>query len=194
MTQPLLAGRGLGYELPARAPLFRNLDVVAGRGDLIEVRGANGSGKSTLLRCLAGLAEPCAGSVAHHAPFDYLGHRSGISGPLTPLENLRWLARLRGVRMSGAALESALARVGLGAARHEPVALLSAGQRRRAALARLLLGDAQVWLLDEPLAALDADGAALVRALIDAHRAEGGAAICATHEELADGARAVVLQ
>lgn len=192
--QPLLAACGLSYELPARAPLFRSLDVVAGAGDLIEVRGANGSGKSTLLRCLAGLAEPSAGAVSHHAAFDYLGHRSGISGPLTPLENLRWLARLRGVRVCGAALESALARVGLGAARYEPVALLSAGQRRRAALARLLLGDARVWLLDEPLAALDEAGAALVRALIDTHRTAGGAAICATHERLADSARTLVLK
>ena len=187
MPDAVLAARALSCEAAGRW-LLRDLTVVAQHGDLIEIRGANGSGKSTLLRCLAGLAAPARGRVERSAPLHYLGHRSGISGQLTPVENLRWLARLRRLRVSDDALEQAMDRVGLGAERHDLVATLSAGQQRRAALARLLVGDVPLWLLDEPLAALDEAGAKLVRELIASHRASGGAAICATHAALEDGA------
>ncbi len=185
MAEALLAARALSCEAAGRA-LFRDLSVVAKPGDLVEIRGANGSGKSTLLRCLAGLAVPAQGQVERNAALHYLGHRSGVAGPLTPVENLRWLARLQGVRVSSETLEQAMDRVGLGAERHDFAATLSAGQQRRAALARLLIGDVPLWLLDEPLAALDDAGAALVRELIASHRAAGGAAICATHAPLQD--------
>lgn len=188
MNAPLLVAEHLTFTAAdgdlGRRDLFRDFDLAVGRQDLVEVRGPNGSGKSTLLRCLAGLVKPAAGRVERHAGIEYLGHRSGLSGRLTPLENARWVARLRGHRPAASVLDAAMARVGLGGARDDPCATLSAGQQRRAALARLLVCAADVWLLDEPLTALDDVGAALVRELIAQHRAAGGAAVCATHREL----------
>ena len=184
VVQALLRAEGLSCEAGGRA-LFRDLAFAAAPAELVEVRGPNGSGKSTLLRCLAGLVRPEAGRVQWACDFDYVGHRAGVSAHLTAIENLVWLARLRGAATSAADRQAALDRVGLGAARHDLAATLSAGQLRRAALARLRLGQRQVWLLDEPLAGLDAQGARALMALIAAHRAQGGAAVCATHRPLA---------
>ena len=184
MSQPLLNADGLTCAVAGQR-LFSALDIAAVPGDLVEVRGPNGCGKSTLLRCLAGLYHPGAGRVERNAPITYLGHRAGLCADMTPLENLRWFAAIDGVRVDAAMLAEAMDRVGLSAARYDRCGMLSAGQQRRAALARLLVGRARVWLLDEPLTALDDAGCALTRGFLDEHRGQGGAAICATHRALA---------
>ena len=184
MSQPLLNADGLACVVAGQR-LFTGLDLAVFPGDLVEIRGPNGCGKSTLLRCLAGLYHPGAGHVERSAPFTHLGHRAGLSADLTPLENLRWFAAVDGVRVEPATLAEAMDQVGLGAARYDRCGLLSAGQQRRAALARLLVGRARIWLLDEPLTALDDAGCALTRRFLDEHRARGGAAVCATHRALA---------
>ena len=184
MSRPLLNARGLTCVVAGQR-LFTALDLAVLPGDLVEVRGPNGCGKSTLLRCLAGLYHPADGRVDRGAPFMYLGHRAGLSADMNPLENLRWFAGIDASRAQPAMLDEAMDRVGLGEARFDRCGMLSAGQQRRAALARLLVSRASVWLLDEPLTALDDAGCALARAFIDEHRAGGGAAVCATHRSLA---------
>jgi heme exporter protein A len=194
----LLAAHALGCERDGRM-LFTALDLELRRGDLVELTGSNGSGKTTLLRILAGLAGGYSGRVeaAERQPgwMHYLGHRAGLSAALSPLENLMWYTSIAG---GGEAHNEhclrALARVGLAGYEDTPCHQLSAGQQRRAALARLIACEARVWLLDEPLTALDADGVRLVRALLLEHRARGGAAVCATHQTLGvDGVRSLVL-
>ena len=179
----LLVAEGLGCTVEGRR-LFADISFVASAGDLLEVRGPNGSGKSTLLRGLAGLRAFHTGSVRTYGRTAYVGHKSGMSERLTPLENIRWLLRLQGVQPQPAELGEAFSRMGLGAARFDPCGALSAGQLRRAAFARLLLCNADVWLLDEPMTAMDAAGTALVQRMIVEHRAAGGAAVCATHRAL----------
>lgn len=183
MQTPLLAAERLSCAAAERV-LFDALRLAAAPGDLIEVRGPNGSGKSTLLRCLAGLLAPRRGRVRRHCAIDYVGHKPGMCERLTPVENLRWLARLRGDAALGFDLDQALRRVDLRDARHDLCAALSAGQIRRAALARLTPGAGRVWLLDEPLTALDDDAEQLFGTMIAAHRAAGGAVVCATHRPL----------
>ena len=177
---PLLAATGLSCTVAGRC-LFHGLDLTVEASELIEVRGVNGSGKSTLLRGLAGLQRFQAGQVVRHAAIDYLGHKAGLSERLTPLENARWQLAQRGRAVDDRTVQQALAKVDLADAGWELCAALSAGQLRRAALVRLIVGDAQLWMLDEPLAALDQDGARLVRQLIAEHRARGGGVVCATH-------------
>ena len=184
MSEPLLAAHALSCVVGGQR-LFSALDLAVREGDLVEIRGPNGSGKSTLLRCLAGLYFPQSGSVATSAPVAYLGHKTGLCADMSPLENLRWFAAVSNLRVGDVGLSGALDRVGLAGARHDRCGMLSAGQQRRAALARLVLGGAVVWLLDEPLTALDDAGTALARAFIDDHRAAGGATVCATHRSLA---------
>ncbi len=164
--------------------LFSGLSVVVRRGDLVEIRGPNGSGKSTLLRCLVGLHEPDSGLVDQTADGLYVGHRSGICGRMTPIENLRWLAGITDSNADAESIRAALGRVGLGDARHDACDSLSAGQQRRVALAGLLVSAAPLWILDEPLAALDDAGCDVVGELLSRHRAIGGAAVCATHQTL----------
>jgi len=172
--------------------LFAHLSLAVGAGELVEVRGANGSGKSTLLRCLVGLAEPDAGDVHRGGSVRYHGHLPGVSGRMTATENLRWLAGIDGEEVAGDSIEAALVRVGLGDARHTLCDALSAGQVRRAALARLLVGAADLWILDEPLTSLDESGVELVRGLVAEQLARGGAAVCATHRTVAAADKAPV--
>lgn len=182
---PLLAAEGLSWR-GVEGRLFADAAVAVGAGELVEIRGENGSGKSTLLRMLAGLL-PCPGATVRRlAPVAYLGHKPGAAADMTPIENLRWAARLRGEPVAADRVDGALARLGVGLARFRSSGALSAGQQRRAAWARLLLAPPQsVWLLDEPLAALDAAGEALARALVAEHRQRGGAVVCATHASVA---------
>ncbi|MDE0658983.1 MAG: ATP-binding cassette domain-containing protein, partial [Gammaproteobacteria bacterium] len=116
----------------------------------------------------------------------------GICGRMTPIENLRWFAGIANASANDESLATALIRVGLGPARHELCDSLSAGQQRRVSLARLLVGPTPLWILDEPLTALDDDGRDLLGELLAAHSSTGGAAVCATHQVLsaAPGARA----
>lgn len=182
----LLRVRGLcfGYD---DEPLIQGLDLTleAGRGSIL--CGANGSGKSTLLRLLAGLVRPEHGLIerAHdnrEEPLSvaWLGHALGLKSGLTVAESLRFACRLHGAdqRMGPS---QALTSVGLPGYEPVPMRELSAGQRKRVALARLLLIDAPIWLLDEPYANLDPDGCLLVDRLIDRHLRSGGTLALSVH-------------
>jgi heme exporter protein A len=189
----LLTARALRCERDGRT-LFEGLNLDIRPGDVVELTGPNGSGKTTLLRCLVGLTADFDGQVERSGAFSYVGHRGGLNLQLTPLQNLRWSAAIEGSDASSKTLSSLLDRVGLAGYEFTPCQQLSAGQQRRAALARLGLRSAALWLLDEPLTALDDAGCALVRDLLDGHRRAGGAALCATHQSLQlDGVRRHVL-
>ena len=192
----LLRARGLACERDGRR-LFAPVDIDVRPGDVLELLGDNGAGKSTLLRTLAGMSPDYrgelsfAGTPLRASPptmagdMLFLGHRSGLNAQLGPDENLAWYARLAsGDGASSERIDAALRAVGLIGYLGVPCGQLSAGQQRRAALARLLIGRARLWLLDEPTTALDTAGVALLEGLLAAHRARGGAAVIATHARL----------
>ena len=176
---PLLSATGLGMIRGERV-LFRNVNLAVEQGEAVVLRGANGTGKTTLLRILAGLTRPEAGSVTRNQAHHWVGHREGLKPQETPRDHLRLWTQAWG---SHTATDSALARMGLSRPADVAGRYLSAGQRRRTALARLLLEERPVWLLDEPYTALDAEGRALVDALVAEHRSKGGAVIAAIHGE-----------
>jgi len=185
--QPLLVIEALGCVRDGRW-LFRDLSFQLGPGQCLELLGPNGSGKSTLLRVIAGLYPDYAGTL-RAADGLYLGHRPGISAVLTAAENLHWYAALQGgsrgaAQVGAGAIGAALRRVGMAGYERVLCQQMSAGQQRRVGLARLLLGGGPLWLLDEPLTALDAAGQRLVQGLIEEHLGQGGAAVCATHQPL----------
>ena len=194
-NEPLLSVRGLTCGVNGRT-LFGGIDLTLAAGDLVEVRGPNGSGKTTLLRCIAGLFTEESGSVRVSPPERplYLGHKPGVNPMLSALENIRWYLALEGLSRNAGVCRDAIDTVGLRGAGHLPCSTLSAGQRRRAALARLAVTETSLWLLDEPYAALDDAGRELVRSLVGRHRDAGGAVLCATHESLGlPGARRLEL-
>lgn len=188
-TVPLLEARALSFHRQDE-PVFAPLDFRLLAGELALVEGDNGSGKTTLLRMLAGLLhrgagellwrgealqrDQCAGEIL------FLGHQLGLKADLSPRENLRIAVGLHGAR-EGLSVASVLADIGLRGYEDEPVRRLSAGQKKRAALARLVLLPARLWLLDEPYANLDRAGIALVNALIESHTDAGGAAMVTSH-------------
>ena len=183
MRERLLRVANLGCEREGRQ-LFSDLNLSLEAGDLTALTGPNGSGKSTLLRCITGLYPDYEGEI-EAAPVGYLGHRPGVSPSLTVLENLRWFAALSSSEVTSSdELIRRLDAVGLAGYEDVLCGRLSAGQHRRVALVRLGLDDSPLWLLDEPFTALDSSAQDLVRALIAAHRAEGGAVLCATHQDL----------
>jgi len=157
---------------------------------MLAVTGPNGSGKSSLLRLLAGLLRPQAGRIQFQgsgedeAPTHYLGHADALKPALTLRETLRFSAALYGGDAADANLETAAEIVGLCHALDLPVGVCSAGQRRRAGLARLILSPRPLWLLDEPGAALDSGGEALLGSMLAGHLARGGLVIAATHHAL----------
>ena len=165
--------------------VFENLSFNLSAGHALRLAGANGSGKSSLLRQLAGLLPLAAGSLAH--PFTtsrhmhYLGHDDGLKAPFSVAETLAFEAALAQTDMA----DSLLADLGLADCALQFVGDLSAGQKRRLTLARLLLDPRPLWLLDEPLTALDTRGRKLVEDLAAAHLASGGMIIAASHEALA---------
>ncbi|UQY86375.1 heme ABC exporter ATP-binding protein CcmA [Stenotrophomonas rhizophila] len=188
-TPPLLAAHGLAFSRNDE-PVFGPLDLQVDAGEALLVQGDNGAGKTTLLRVLAGLLRPGSGTIqidgrpAGHrerAQFvAYLSHLPGLKPDLDTLENLNFLCGLHGRRarqMPG----NALAIVGLAGFENTLVRQLSAGQKRRLALARIWLSPAPLWLLDEPYANLDLDGINLVNRMISAHLRSGGAALVTTH-------------
>ena len=162
----------------------------------MQVQGENGSGKTTLLRTLCGFVQPAQGTVhwggqdinewddAFHAQMCYLGHLNAIKDELSALENLQMSAGLAGFRVSEQEAAAVLRRMGLRRKEHLPVRVLSQGQRRRVALSRLLIGDAKLWILDEPLTALDVGAVGLMQELIGEHLSNGGMTIFTTHQPL----------
>ena len=186
---PLLSAHCLAFARNDE-PVFGPLDFSLDRGETLLVEGDNGSGKTTLLRVLAGMLPAGEGEFRFDgkpATRDnrngrtlLLGHRLGMNESLSVRENLAFLSGLYGTR-AGATVESVLAAVGVNAWIDEPLRSLSAGQRKRAGLARLLLLPGDLWLLDEPYANLDRHGIELVNALIAEHCARGGAALVTSH-------------
>lgn len=172
--------------------VFRDVGFALQAGGALLLTGPNGSGKSTLLRLLAGLLHPAAGTLtwqgedaladlpAHARRVSYVGHLDAIKPGLTATENLAFAARL-----SGGSVVEALKAVGLEHLADLPGRMLSAGQRRRLALARLALGRAALWLLDEPTVGLDNQSVERLGRLMEAHRAAGGLVVAATHLPLA---------
>jgi heme exporter protein A len=171
--------------------VFRDLDFTVAAGGALVLTGPNGSGKSTLLRLLAGLVRPIAGRLLwngedaltdlplHALRVTYLGHLDAVKPGLTAAENLRFAARTgRG------SVQDALETLGLGDLADVPARFLSAGQKRRVALARLGLSAAPLWLLDEPTVGLDAASQQLVGVVLRKHRARGGIVVVATHVPL----------
>ena len=186
-----LAGRGVGCVRGGRE-VFSGLDFEVSPGEALAVTGPNGSGKTSLLRLIAGLLNPADGSIGLEGgegeltlaeQAHYLGHRDALKPALSALENLSfWRDFLGGESSSGA--DEALASVGLDHAAHLPTAFLSAGQRRRLSIARLIAARRPIWLLDEPASALDAAGQDLFTALMRDHLAGGGLIVAATHVPL----------
>jgi heme exporter protein A len=171
--------------------VFEGVGFRLAPGELLAVAGPNGAGKSSLLRMVAGLLAPGAGRLALIASepevegaVHYLGHADGLKGALTLEENLRFWAAIYGGGSGAPDGVDAAAATGVEHAFDLPAAVLSAGQRRRAALARLLLSPRPLWLLDEPTSALDRDGEAMLGGLLRRHLDAGGLAIAATHSPL----------
>lgn len=175
--------------------LFRALSFAVGAGQSLRITGANGSGKTSLLRILCGLLPATQGSVLwngasvlrmreeYSKKLVYLGHAAAVKDELSAAENLSIACRLAGDKASDAAVSKALARFGL-LEKGVAVKRLSQGQRRRAALARLALAEARpLWLLDEPFAALDVQGIAILNGLMRDHIARGGALAFTTHQD-----------
>jgi heme exporter protein A len=168
--------------------VFRDLDFAVADGAALLLIGPNGSGKSTLLRLLAGLLRPAAGMLtwngqdaladlpAHARRIAYVGHQDAVKLGLTAAENLRFAARI-----AGSDVPAALAAVGLEALGELPARLLSAGQKRRLALARLVVSHAELWLLDEPTLGLDLASVERFGGMLNAHRRRGGSVVAATH-------------
>jgi heme exporter protein A len=185
----LLEARALSFYRQDE-PVFGPLDFRLHAGEVALVEGDNGSGKTTLLRILAGLLHIDEGELhwrdkpwrreEHLGDTLFLGHHLGLKSDLSAHENLKVAAGLYGTR-DGRHVEDALLDVGLAGYEDEPVRRLSAGQKKRAALARLLLLPATLWLLDEPYANLDRTGIELVNRLLTEHAARGGAALVTSH-------------
>lgn len=172
--------------------LFDGLDVAVPAGKVLQVEGRNGAGKTTLLRILCGARQADAGNVYWHdqaisrlasdffRQVNYVGHLAGVKRELSPEENLRFAAAMHdapGLR----SLDTVLDAVGLKGFEDVPTAFLSAGQTRRVALARLLLLQAPLWILDEPFTALDRDGLSMFEAMLEQHLDNGGSAVLTTH-------------
>ncbi len=176
--------------------LFAKLELQLSPGEIVQLAGPNGAGKTSLLRILAGLAEPDMGRVlwqhqpilnqrqAYYRQLLYIGHQAGLKQRLTPLENLSFYQALQGGGGSDASLWLALEQVGLLGLEELPAGQLSAGQQRRVALARLWLSAAPLWILDEPLTAIDRDGVLALAALFGRHCRAGGMVLLTTHQPL----------
>ena len=183
-----LIGEGLAAVRGGRV-IFEDVGFAVASGEMLALVGPNGAGKSTLLRVIAGLLAPGAGTLRLEpepeagiaAAIHYFGHLDGLKAALTVADNLAYGRRLCG---GAGDIEAALDAVGLAHLLDIPAGRLSAGQKRRVALARLLVAERPVWLLDEPATALDAAAEATLGRLIAAHLGAGGLAVVATHRPL----------
>ena len=176
--------------------LFTGLDLEVSAGEWLHVRGENGIGKTSLLRLLSGLTKPAAGEIfwneqlisadpsEYHRNLLFLGHRDSLKEDLTALENLSIATALDGIAVTEDEILLALHRFGLRGREDLPVNCLSAGQKRRVLLARLLLRQAKLWILDEPFNALDVRAVEMLSELILEHIASGGMAIMTSHQEI----------
>ena len=182
--------------------LFRDLGFALRAGECAHVQGPNGAGKTTLLRALCGLTRPAAGTVRwndaeigalgedYHAQLLHIGHLNGLHGELSAIENLRHDPCLDAPDTQ--AVHAALADFGLARRAQLPVKLLSQGQKRRVALARLVLARRSLWVLDEPFAALDAHATQHLGAVIERHLDSGGMLVVTAHHALAFRAPATI--
>ncbi len=176
--------------------LFESLSFEIHAGELVQIEGRNGTGKTTLLRIIAGLGECECGEIlwqrskiqsdreSYHQDLLFLGHQTGIKRELTALENLRFYLAVHQQTVDEHAIFQALAKVGLAGREDVPVAQLSAGQQRRVALARLWLSKKPLWILDEPLTAIDKQGVSVLEALFLSHAQQGGIVILTTHQDM----------
>lgn len=176
--------------------LFESLSFEIHAGELVQIEGRNGTGKTTLLRIIAGLGECESGEIlwqqskiqsdreSYHQDLLFLGHQTGIKRELTALENLRFYLAVHQQVVDEPAIFQALTKVGLAGREDMPVAQLSAGQQRRVALARLWLSQKPLWILDEPLTAIDKQGVSVLEALFLSHAQQGGIVILTTHQDM----------
>ena len=179
-----------------RKRLFSDLNFQVHPGQCLHVQGANGAGKTSLLRIVCGLAEALSGKIcwrgqdtridpgAWRAELVYLGHTPGLKDELSAAENLRFQSQIDGWALSSEQIDGALQRVGLGRQQQVPLRRFSQGQKRRAALARLIARPVALWVLDEPLAALDQPAQQLVAQLLAGHVQAGGLALVTSHQPL----------
>lgn len=186
--------------------LFRNVDFAVESGELLVLEGANGSGKTSLMKAIVGMLELETGVLewngtpvgeqrqVFHGSLVWLAHRVGLKADLTLVENLRFEAALR--PQASPDMEPVLERLGLTRLKPLPLRSLSAGQQRRVALARILLADVPLWLMDEPFTNLDRAGRGLVLRLVTEHLEKGGMCIMAAHQDIEIDApmKKVVLQ
>ncbi len=177
--------------------LFSAMNFELGAGQLMHVKGSNGSGKTSLMRIVCGLFEPAAGTVTwrgenirelrdeFNRELTYIGHLNGIKDELTAVENLTIYARFAGLSVDEPRIRDALNQMGLKKGRADlPSKVLSQGQKRRVALARLILGGTIFWILDEPFTALDARAVNLLQAVITKHLGTGGMVMYTTHQDV----------
>ena len=174
--------------------LFQGLGFALNPGELLLLEGQNGSGKTSLMRAIAGMLSLESGQVLwndipvdqqrqeFHGSLVWLAHRSGLKADLTLVENLRFEASLR--PQANVDSDEVCKRLGISRLKSLPLRSLSAGQQRRVALARMLLSDVPLWLMDEPFTNLDGDGRALVTQIVGEHLANGGMCIMAAHQDV----------
>jgi len=176
--------------------LFKDINFSLEAGELLQVNGPNGSGKTSLLRMLCGLAMPARGEICwlgdnirsldegYYNSITYLGHLNGVKDNLSAIENLRISSALAGNGIDESKAYSALQKMGLVGREVLPVKVLSQGQRRRVTLARLLVSSAVLWILDEPLVALDTSAVLLIKSILEQHLKNGGMVVMTTHQDI----------
>ncbi len=195
MTSPAELGVEQVHVWRGERHVLKDVNLRVGRGELLQVTGANGVGKTTLLRVMSGLLRPESGVVswrgigiaqeraAYQRCLAYASHEPALKGDLSALENLRFMVGLRR-QVSLAELRSSLERTGVADCADLPARVLSAGQRRRVSMARVLACAAPLWLLDEPYTNLDSAGVTLLSTLLETHVAAGGVAVIVAHRQL----------
>ena len=176
--------------------LFDKLSFKINTGEIVQIEGRNGTGKTTLLRIIAGLGDSESGEVywkslpivsnrdLFHQDLLFLGHQTGVKRELTGFENLSFYQSIQQCNMDKETLWGSLAQVGLAGHEDVPVAQLSAGQQRRVALARLWLSNQPLWVLDEPLTAIDKQGVKVLESLFLQHAENGGIILLTTHQDM----------